>query len=247
MNYNREKALLFKRMGEDVVKILKETNAILAGGAITSLFTGRKISDWDLYFRTKEDLEKCEKFFQSKGTRVFVTARSATYSIKNQKTPYQIITYLEKLSGEPNDIFAKFDFTICMGAYDFKGDAFVFAPEFWKHLAQRRLVFNIGTLYPIVSVMRAHKYARRGFLISGVDVMKMALAVDHLHIKTFAELKDQLMGIDTAFLQELTDRFATEDFAQKAYEMNLFMDILDQFINEQYEKQGGFEDEGEDD
>lgn len=247
MNLKREKALLCKRMGEEVVKVLKDTNAILAGGAITSLFMGRKISDWDLYFRTKEDLEKCEKFFQAKGTRVFVTERSATYSIKGQKVPYQLITYLEALSGEPEDIFLKFDFTICMGAFDFKADGFWFGKEFWKHLAQRRLVFNIGTLYPIVSIMRAHKYARRGFLISGIDVMKMALAVDHLHISTFAELKNQLMGIDTAFLQELTDRFAADDFAQKQYEMSEFMDILDQFINEQYEKQGGFEDEGEDD
>jgi len=243
VNFNRERSLLFRRMGKDVVKALQESKVILAGGAITSLFTSTRISDWDLYFRDKEGLEKCDKFFQGKGKREFVTDRSVTYSVAKQKIPYQMIIYLEKLSGEPAEIFTKFDFTICMGAFDFSTNEFVFHEEFWKHLSQRRLVFNGSTLYPIVSMMRSHKYARRGFVISGIDIMKIALSVQALRIDTFADLKDQLMGIDTAFLKDLTDRFTEDAEAEKKYELDIFIGILDKFLDEQYEKLGTAEEE----
>jgi len=235
MNLSREKYLLVGHLGKDVVKMLRDANGILAGGAITSLFSGRKVSDWDLYFRTISDYQKAESFFNINGKRTFVTDRSATYSLPKKKTPYQLIAYIEKLGGEPREIFKKYDFTVCMCAFDFKVDEFVFDPRFWKHLAQRRLVFNAGTLYPIVSMLRVQKYCRRGFVISGVETMKMALTVQKLRIDNFKDLREQLMGIDTAFLKDLTDRFAEGGASEEPYEFEKFMEQVDEFIQQQHE------------
>lgn len=43
---------------EDIWEVLKEHKAIIAGGAITSIFTNQPINDIDVYFRSEEDLHR---------------------------------------------------------------------------------------------------------------------------------------------------------------------------------------------
>jgi len=51
-----EKNKLKDYLGVSLYNTLKKYNVIIAGGMITSLFTGRDINDVDVYFRNKEDL-----------------------------------------------------------------------------------------------------------------------------------------------------------------------------------------------
>lgn len=45
MNTKREEYLLLKYLGPEAINGLRSCNAIIAGGAITALFTGQKIRD----------------------------------------------------------------------------------------------------------------------------------------------------------------------------------------------------------
>lgn len=54
--YEIEKLKIKQMLGSEVYDTLKETKCVLAGGAITSLFTNREINDFDLYFTSKESL-----------------------------------------------------------------------------------------------------------------------------------------------------------------------------------------------
>src|SRR5690606_3144507 len=64
------------------------------------------------------------------------------------------------------DIFNSFDFTVCMGAFDFETEEFIFHPDFFKHNSQRYLKFNTGTDFPVMSLLRVDKYRQKGYDIS---------------------------------------------------------------------------------
>ena len=242
MNTAREGFLLRKYLGEDALKGLRHANAYIAGGAITSLFTGAKIRDWDIYFRTTEDCQKAITWFGINGKIVNETDTSKSYQLGKQERPYQLIV-LPDLFGSPMDIFKCYDFTVCMGAYQFfespsdeNKEGFVFGEDFLKHLSQRRLVFHTGTMFPICSMLRVMKYVKRGFFITGMETLKIGLSIHTLKINTYTDLRRQLQGIDTAFLADLTDQFAKgEPLGAKEYATDQFMAMIEQYVAERYE------------
>ena len=54
--YEFEKNKLKAYIGKKQYELFKSYRCILAGGAITSLFTNRPINDLDIYFRCKDDV-----------------------------------------------------------------------------------------------------------------------------------------------------------------------------------------------
>ena len=54
MEHKRELKRLRKELGDDF-GTFKHYDVILAGGAITSLFTANQINDFDLFFETEKD------------------------------------------------------------------------------------------------------------------------------------------------------------------------------------------------
>jgi len=242
MNTQREGYLLRKYLGEEAIKGLRQCNAYIAGGAITALFSGQKIRDWDIYFRTKEDCEKAITWFGINGVLANETDTSKSYKLGKQEKPYQLIV-LPDLFGDPADIFKCYDFTVCMGAYQFFADpalqpteGFVFGDDFFKHIGQRRLVFHTGTMFPICSMLRVMKYIKRGFYITGMEILKIGLSVHSLKINTYADLRRQLQGIDTAFLADLTTQMKDgEPLGAKEYVNEQFLAMMDDFVSQHYE------------
>lgn len=64
-------------------------------------------------------------------------------------------------------------------------------------------------------------------------MIKIALAINNLNMKNYKDLKQQLMGIDTAFLKPLTDVLLNEE---EEYEFDTFKDVLSNFYSDYYEK-----------
>lgn len=242
MNTQRESYLLRKYLGEESIKGLRHCNAIIAGGAITALFTGQKIRDWDIYFRSKEDCANAVTWFGVNGTLANQTDTSMSYKLGKQEKPYQLIV-MPDLFGDPTTIFTYYDFTVCMGAYQFFADpakqsdeGFVFGNDFLKHIGQRRLVFHTGTMFPICSMLRVMKYIKRGFFITGMELLKIGLAIHSLKIETYKDLRRQLQGIDTAFLADLTNQMKEgEPLGVKKYIVEEFMAMMEEFVSQRYE------------
>ena len=53
-HYDRERYLILAKLDSDLIELFRRHDVLLCGGAITSLFTGAKIRDWDLYFPSAE-------------------------------------------------------------------------------------------------------------------------------------------------------------------------------------------------
>ena len=130
----------------------------------------------------------------------------------------QLIT---RFTGEAEDIFQWFDFTVTHGAYDFEKEGFVFGDRFFMDVSKRRLVYSGASKYPICAMYRTKKYVARGYELPGSTIMHIALSIVQLQIENYQQLKEQLMGIDTVYLQKLLEAKqpdAPVDYGEFIYE-----------------------------
>lgn len=166
--------------------------AFAAGGAVTSVFTGKDINDMDVYFKSREAFEyQVGMAYENGWWCVSATKRAVTFS-DNGGAPIQFMHF--DFFPTAQAIFDAFDFTAVMGAFDYDTREFHFHDDFLKHNSQRFLRFNPGTRYPLASVARVLKYQGRGYTIGKGDIMKAALAVRGVRLESWDDLKDQIGG-----------------------------------------------------
>jgi hypothetical protein len=53
---------------------------------------------------------------------------------------------------------------------------------------------------------RTKKYQKRGYDVPGATIMHIALCIVQLQLNNYADLKKQLLGIDTLYLQDLFEK-----------------------------------------
>lgn len=242
--FKHEHELMKNLLTEEVYEALAENNAMVAGGTLTSLFTRNEVNDFDIYFRTMEDMEKflhrcfhVEVEYNEDGV---VESMGATDPMGDHGTVcmaetdksvmftlfgghiLQVIAF--DLFPSPAHIFDKFDFTLNMGAFDFKTEEWIFDQCFLKDLAQKAITFNPNTSFPAISLLRVGKYQGRGYKISKKDMLKVAISVSNLKMESWKDAKKHLSGmygtnVDSLFTVE-------EDFSYDA-----LLDTLDNAEN----------------
>lgn len=169
----------------------KFAGSYVAGGALTSVFTRQKINDYDLYFKSVEAFrDAIETAYDHGFWCVDVSKRAVTFACGDEV--YQMMHF--GFFPEASDVFAAFDFTCCMAAYDVDADAMVLHEDFLTHCSQRFLRFNPGTRYPLASAVRVLKYQERGYSIGKGDLLRIALACRSVEIASWDDLKDQIGG-----------------------------------------------------
>lgn len=237
MSHKRESEILHRTLGPKFEAAVIEANGFIAGGAVRSVFSSDRIVDLDIFFENQASFDLCVKTLQgNEHSPSFSITESAWTHIgvtegddETHRMRYQLIC---AEFGTPQEILAKFDFTMCKAAWDVATGHFVFDELFLKHVAQKRLCFNPHAIYPICSLWRAAKFIKRGWRLPGIEAIKLALAIHNIKIDDRKDLKDQLMGIDTIFLAELTDGLKTNpeakyDFGEAIEYVMGFMDDED--------------------
>lgn len=165
--------------------------SFVAGGALTSVFTGHPISDVDLYFKTKEDfIYAVEAAYDDRLWCVAATDRAVTFVQGDNVVQLMHFDYFET----PEAIFDAFDYTVNMAAYDIDQDKFTFSEDFFKHASQRFLRFHSGTRYPYGSLMRVLKYQDRGYKIGKSDLLRIGLACQKVELNTWDDLAAAIGG-----------------------------------------------------
>lgn len=165
--------------------------AFIAGGAITSVFTGQPINDVDFYFKSKEDfIIAVGQAYDERFWCLAATDRAVTFA--NGDGIIQLMHF--DFFSNANDVFDAFDFTVCMGAYDLDAKEFVFQDNFFKHAAQRHLNFHSGTRYPYGSLLRVLKYQDRGYRINRGDLLRIGLSLQKVEINSWDDLANAIGG-----------------------------------------------------
>jgi hypothetical protein len=186
-------------------KEMADLGLMLAGGAVVCSFTEAPVKDLDFYMTSPKDRNAVLEFFGKYGFEtVFESINAITLkrpSTRSRKVwTIQLIT---RFHGDPYKVMSEFDFTITQGCYSFNTGEFDFGERFFGDLAARKLVYLGSSNYPICAMYRTKKYSERGYKLPGSTIMHIALSIVRLEIKTYKDLKEQLMGIDTMYLQGL--------------------------------------------
>lgn len=165
--------------------------AFIAGGSLTSAFTGRAINDVDFYFRSKADFQRAvEDAYDEKLWCVAATDRAVTFV----RGPLVVQLMCFDFFASPMEIFDAFDFTACMAAFDIEQQQFVFHEDFLKHAAQRYLKFHSGTRYPFGSLLRVLKYQSRGYTLGKGDLLRIALCCHRVPLNSWDDLAKAIGG-----------------------------------------------------
>jgi hypothetical protein len=166
----------------------------VAGGALTSIYSGKEINDFDLYFRCKENLLITLNLMKDHVTFIGMTDRSITCvsGCGSHRSIYQLMHF--NYYPDAESIFKDFDFTICMAALDVKNDDLITHKDFLYDIAARRLVLAGNTAYPFATLCRTKKYEERGYTITKQELLKLAFLCSKLNLETWEDLKIALAG-----------------------------------------------------
>lgn len=228
-------AKILEAQADDLLQALADTGAWIAGGAVTSVFTGKEINDLDLYFPSPEAAAKFTAWCWSKeyGYCDFFFASEKCLSFKHRGgvgSIFQIIYY--KYFETAEDIFNDFDFTVNMGAYHPATKKFILHEDFLRHNCQKTLQVNPGTAYPLISVLRTQKYKEKGYKISKPQMLRLLLAVSQKNFSSWQELKEQLGGM---YGQNI-DNIFPED---KEFSLEVALECIDNLSPVAYDAQIG--------
>lgn len=155
----------------------------IAGGSILSIVTKTPVNDYDVYPKSQDDLVNiCSFIVDEYNAHVLhVSKRAITfksnYLLNAKKERMNIQVILLSDFDTPETIFKKFDFTVCMAAYDCDTKEFIFHPYFYEDVASRKLNVNVDTDFPYASLNRISKYEKKGYSISQGDRLKLGLAI----------------------------------------------------------------------
>ncbi|MCM3273764.1 hypothetical protein [Paenibacillus elgii] len=123
--YQFEKNKLYGYLGTALVSQLKKYKCFIAGGAITSLFTGAPINDLDIYFRNEESCIKfVEDSWEDHDDWINMLTKKSILMRQDNKL-IQVIHFNFFKSAQ--EIFDSFDFTT---------EQFILHEEFLKHNSQ---------------------------------------------------------------------------------------------------------------
>lgn len=162
------------RYGKLILTELKEAgvNCWLAGGALRDYFMGVRINtDYDLFFPSELEFEKCRTYFKAKNAEVIWESENGM-KVKYNDKKFDLV---KKYFPNPQATINEFDFTVSMFAIDL--EKVYHGETSFIDLAKRQLMINKIT-FPPSTISRAFRYYKKGFTMCQGEMKKMIEAVN---------------------------------------------------------------------
>jgi len=137
-----------------------------------------------------EDAPEADK--EDKYRPVFLTSNAITLSDK-----IQVVT---RFYGEVDEIHKNYDFAHCTCAWS-SWDNNLSLPQKALECIINKELYYIGSKYPLCSIIRTRKYINRGYTINAGQYLKMCLQLNDIDLRNIEVLKDQLVGVDSAYFE----------------------------------------------
>lgn len=146
---------------------------------------------------TKKSQKKKEKYYPK-----FLTSNAITLSDK--------IQIVIRFYGEVEEIHKNYDYVHCTCSWSFRNNELILPSRALEAIINKEL-FYMGSKYPLCSIFRARKYINRGYTINAGQYLKMAMQLNDLDLKDVEVLKDQLMGVDSLYMEALINAIAEQN------------------------------------
>lgn len=146
--------------------------------------------------QTKEDKEPEKK---PPYRPVYLTSNAITLSDKVQ--------LVIRFWGEVGEIHKNYDFVHCTCSYDHSAGKVELPQAALEAIINKELVY-VGSRYPLSSIIRTRKFVSQGWKCNAGQYVKMCLQMDDLKLKDVSVLKDQLVGVDSAYFSMVIEAVA---------------------------------------
>ena len=123
------------------------------------------------------------------------------YMTTNAVTLTDGVQIIIRFVGEPENVHSYFDYAHCTAWFTEEGGLQV-PMEALEALRTRELRYQ-GSLYPVCAMFRMRKFIKRGWSITAGEMLKIAWDISKLDLSDIETLRDQLVGVDSAYFREL--------------------------------------------
>ncbi|MDR1904856.1 MAG: hypothetical protein LBQ88_21560 [Treponema sp.] len=138
-----------------------------------------------------EDPEKKEKY-----RPVFFSSNAITLSNK-----IQIVTLFY---GDAVEIHKNFDYLHAANYWVSDTGKVELKIEAMEAVHNKELIY-VGSKYPVCSLFRMRKFLSRGFTVSAGEILKIAMNINEFDLTKIPVLRDQLIGVDSAYFNSLIE------------------------------------------
>lgn len=143
-----------------------------------------------------EKQEEIEPIERPKYRPVYLTSNAITLSDK--------IQIVIRFWGDVEEIHKNYDFAHCTCAWSSWDNELSLPIKALECIINKELHY-IGSKYPLCSIIRARKFINRGYTINAGQYLKMCMQLNELDLKDVNVLKDQLVGVDSAYFNQVIE------------------------------------------
>jgi hypothetical protein len=179
------------------------------------------------YFESQQEVS-ADDFLESFRENVSETVDDLVSQVSDKKLPKyrpmfftdNAITLSDKIQiilrfyGSPDEIHRNYDFVHTTCSYDYDKDTIILPQKALLALLTKTLIYT-GSLYPIASVFRTRKFIKRGWSITAGQQLKMVYQASGIDWTDIAMVREQLIGVDNAYMGELLRELENRDPKQK--------------------------------
>ena len=143
-----------------------------------------------------EQAEKEKEISKPKYRPVYLTSNAITLSDK--------IQIVIRFWGDIEEIHRNYDFAHCTCAWSSWDNELSLPTKALECIINKELYY-MGSKYPLCSIIRSRKFINRGYTINAGQYLKMCMQLNELDLKDVEVLKDQLVGVDSAYFNMVID------------------------------------------
>ena len=219
---------------DDKIKEIIQNRVIVTGGCIVSMLLDEHVNDYDVYLTNQEDVIAVSEYYMNKadektrkemfdprfidderyaiirndfGSYKVVDAKgkfSPVFFTDNAITLTDDVQIITRFYGDPKGIHENFDY-VHTTSYFLSEDGTLHLKKKAMEAVLARELRYVGSRYPLASIVRMRKFIKRGWHINAGHILKIAMQLSELDLKDPLVLRDQLIGVDLYYFNELLD------------------------------------------
>ncbi|MFA5048343.1 MAG: hypothetical protein WC516_04970 [Patescibacteria group bacterium] len=183
---NRRSTLyILPAISRQVLMTVQKLDCWIAGGAALALYTGdvEKIKDWDLFFKSWDFLYYAKAEFENQG---FVETTTSDWSISLEKSGVIVQLVTRHFYNKIEEIFGKFDFTIC--CFAIQGKDIYYTKTAIDDFEKKEFNFIYTENLP-TCIKRIARYGAKGFTPSSEFTQDIAKVFKNITAKKLKTMK----------------------------------------------------------
>lgn len=168
MNTYRKQSPAILSKVRQLEKYMANHKGYIAGGCFKNIFTGTRLKDIDVFFKSEADFSEANAFFKNNEMYVFSYENQNTIAYKNKETNIRV-ELIRTHFLPADDMLNMFDFSITKMAYyrEIEGDEEKFMvmhhENFFQDLVCKKLVLEPVIYFPVSTFERAFRYGKYGY------------------------------------------------------------------------------------